>query len=84
MGQSVATCRCWNDAGVSAVKFEMNILKKYLLSALASALFGDPMAGMAQSAPMDHSSNGMGMRGMMESDSPDMQGAADAQRQAAV
>ena len=62
----------------------MNILKKYLLSALASALFGAPMAGMAQSAPLDHSSNGMGMRGMMEGDSPDMQGAADAQRQAAV
>jgi hypothetical protein len=45
-------------------------MKKYLASALAIALIGASIASIAQSAPMDHSSHGMGMIGM---DSPDMQ-----------
>ncbi|MES2399536.1 MAG: hypothetical protein V4573_06085 [Pseudomonadota bacterium] len=47
-------------------------MKKYLVSALAIALVGASIASIAQSAPMDHSSHGMGM-GMMGVDSPDMQ-----------
>ena len=42
-------------------------MKKYLVSALAIALVGASIASIAQSAPMDHSSHGMGMG------SPDMQ-----------
>ena len=45
-------------------------MKKYLASALAIALIGASITSIAQSAPMDHSSHGMGMMGM---DSPDMQ-----------
>jgi hypothetical protein len=48
-------------------------MKKYLVSALAIALVGASIASIAQSAPMDHSSHGMGMQGMMGMGSPDMQ-----------
>ena len=54
-------------------------MKKYLLSALATALIGASIASIAQSTPTDHSYHGMpgmgmqGMQGMMGMDSPDMQ-----------
>ena len=48
-------------------------MKKYLVSALAIALVGASIASIAQSTPMDHSSHGMGMQGMMGMGSPDMQ-----------
>lgn len=55
-------------------------MKKYLVSALAIALVGASIASIAQSAPMDHSSHGVGMQGMgmgmhctMGMDSADMQ-----------
>jgi len=48
-------------------------MKKYLVSALAIALFGASIASVAQSASMDHSSHRMQGMGMMAMDSPDMQ-----------
>ena len=46
-------------------------MKKYLVPALAIALFGASIASLAQSTPMDHSSHGM--QGMMGVDSSTMQ-----------
>ena len=58
-------------------------MKNYLVSALAVVLVGASIASIAQSAPMDHSSNGM--QGM---DSSEMQGMqkkmAESQRQTEV
>jgi len=50
-------------------------VKKYLTSALAIALIGASIASIAQSTSMDHSPHGMGMglQGMVDMDSPDMQ-----------
>ena len=56
-------------------------MKKYLVSALVIGLVGASIASIAQSAPMDHSSNGMagmGMQAMMGMDSGEMQAMRDA------
>jgi hypothetical protein len=56
-------------------------MKRYLVSALALALFGASITGIAQSTPMDHSSHGMpgmGMQGMMGMSPAEMQAMREA------